>query len=361
MTSRGLSLADNLKQSIRSSGPITFRDWMEAALYDPEQGYYTSSSRTPWGREGDYRTSPERSRLFAATLARYFLNLRERMGGPLTVVEAGAGGGFFAANVLESLRRMEPAQSIRYIVDERGEAAREKLRDRLGSEITFASIDEIEPCAGIFFANELLDAFPVHRITRHDDKWYELYVELDREGEFKFVTGPLSSSRLERYFERLELLPANSHVADVNLEIEDWLQMVQKKLAQGFLVLVDYGAEAVELFESPLRRDGTLRAFQQHSMPANPLANPGRQDLTTTIDWTTVRLVAETLGFRVEEFDRQDKFLMRHGFVEELERQSSSLQSEADRAVLNAEAKEMLLPSGMSASFQVMVLSRNLA
>jgi len=56
-----LSLAERLKERIRQSGPITFRDWMEAALYDSAAGYYCRGDRQRWGREGDYRTSPERS------------------------------------------------------------------------------------------------------------------------------------------------------------------------------------------------------------------------------------------------------------------------------------------------------------
>jgi SAM-dependent MidA family methyltransferase len=66
------TLTARLRERIRREGPLTFYDWMKAALYDPADGYYCRIDHNKWGREGDYRTSPERSSLFAATFARYF-------------------------------------------------------------------------------------------------------------------------------------------------------------------------------------------------------------------------------------------------------------------------------------------------
>src|SRR5438876_1111894 len=68
----GQAIAERLAEQIRRDGPITFYDWMLAALYDAHDGYYLRSDLERWGREGDYRTSPETSALFAATFARYF-------------------------------------------------------------------------------------------------------------------------------------------------------------------------------------------------------------------------------------------------------------------------------------------------
>ncbi|MGH9881554.1 MAG: SAM-dependent methyltransferase, partial [Pyrinomonadaceae bacterium] len=89
---------------------MTFRDWMAAALYDPDHGYYLVPGHTRWGREGDYRTSSERSILFAASFARYFAKLHERLGAPKNwaIVEAGAGAGDFAAGMLETLENRFP-------------------------------------------------------------------------------------------------------------------------------------------------------------------------------------------------------------------------------------------------------------
>src|SRR5436853_7645084 len=127
MTSSTSSLAERLRTRIRLEGAITFRDWMEAALYDARDGYYCRRDRKRWGRAGDYRTSPERSPLFAATFARYFARLHEELGSPnsLTLIEAGGGAGRFARVVLDTLQRDAPRvfDSLRYVFDEAGAAS----------------------------------------------------------------------------------------------------------------------------------------------------------------------------------------------------------------------------------------------
>src|SRR6185312_6773638 len=101
-----VSLAERLRERIRRQGPITFHDWMKAALYDEAGGYYKRSDLQRWGREGDYRTSPERSELFGLTFARYFVKLYDELQRPAqwSIVEMGPGGGEFAAVVLRALR-----------------------------------------------------------------------------------------------------------------------------------------------------------------------------------------------------------------------------------------------------------------
>src|SRR6266699_1779676 len=104
------TVAEYLVARIKREGPITFCDWMEVALYHPTGGYYCRSDRKRWGREGDYRTSPERSELFAATFARYFASLYDELHRPAewTIVEMGAGDGSFARGLLQSLQDFFP-------------------------------------------------------------------------------------------------------------------------------------------------------------------------------------------------------------------------------------------------------------
>src|SRR5262245_22934772 len=120
---------------------------MKAALYDPDGGYYRRSDRRRWGREGDYRTSPERSELFAATFARYFAGLSDES---LTIVECGAGDGSFAAGVLSTLRE------LRYVVYDVSEDALGRARERLaefGDRVEFYSDwDLVSVKRGIYFA-----------------------------------------------------------------------------------------------------------------------------------------------------------------------------------------------------------------
>ncbi|HEX8493065.1 MAG TPA: SAM-dependent methyltransferase [Pyrinomonadaceae bacterium] len=357
-------LADRLRQRIRRSGPVTFHEWMTAALYDPVEGYYYRRDLTRWGRTGDYRTSPERSPLFAATFARYFARLYEELGAParFTIVEGGAGAGHFAAGVLETLRRDYPKifAATRYVIDEASNDATERARATLNpftERVEFQSFTKKEAPLGeaIVFANELLDAFPVHRVTMRAGQLLELCVGCDAAGGFVWVECEPSTPRLVDYLQRLQVKLAEGQTAEINLEAVDWIARVASILQRGFLIMVDYGAEADELYNSNTRRSGTLRAFHQHQFADDVLAHPGQQDLTTTVDWTSIKNACAQSGLQTVLFERQDRFLLQAGLLEELERLSANASSEAVAASLRVSARHMILPDAMSASFQVLV------
>ena len=358
------ALAERIRERIRRAGPITFCDWMKMALYDKDEGYYCRPDRQKWGRAGDYRTSPERSSLFAATFARYFAQLHDQLGRPRewTILEVGAGDGRFASRVLQTFQNSFPSvfEATRFIVDETSSYSRSLARERLksfgglASRVEFRTLDGVEIDPGIVFSNELLDAFPVHRVVMHEGQLQEFYVTLGADGDFQWIVDVPSTARLADYFGQESIL-AEGQVAEVNLEIEEWLRKVSSVIQAGYLITVDYGANTEELYSSAVRYQGTLRSFYNHRIAENILARPGKQDLTTTIDWTFVKRTGEALGFETMEFDRQDKFLLAAGLLNQLEVEAQGSESLADKLRLSTAAREMILPDGMAAHFQVLV------
>ena len=340
---------------------ITFHDWMQAALYDPDSGYYQRADRERWGRAGDYRTSPERSVLFAATFARYFARLYEDLGRPgaWTIVECGAGGGNFAAGVLEMLAREFPSifDATRYVVLDVSDDALRRARERLvafGDRVRFCSDwDHISIDNAVVFSNELLDAFPVHRVVQTGEGLRELYVTAGA-----WSNGPLSTPRLSEFCREYAIQLAVGQIIEINLEIDEWFARVASKLANGFVITVDYGAEGAELYDATLRPNGTLRGFRRHEFVDDVLARPGEYDITASVNWTQVKTVGERLGLSVVEFVSQDKFLLHAGLPAELEYRLGVAESEAEKVSLSTGAREMILPGGMASSFQVLVQRR---
>ncbi|HEY9282394.1 MAG TPA: SAM-dependent methyltransferase [Pyrinomonadaceae bacterium] len=363
-----MTLAERLRARIEARGPLTFRDWMEAALYDPRGGYYRRRDLARWGASGDYRTSPERTPLFAAAFARHFAALHERLGSPesWTILEAGAGAGHFARAALETLARdhRRVFAATRYLIDEVGEDARERTAARLpdfAARFEFGSLERLgdgELGAGLVFSNELLDALPAHRVRRRGGRLLELFVGLDGAGNFAWVEQEPSSPRLAEYFVEQGVELAEGQGAEVNLAAEEWIARAARALARGFVVTVDYGAEASELYDPRLSPDGTLRAFRAHRFSDDPLADPGLQDITTTVNWTRIKKAGESAGLRLLTHERQDRFLLRAGLLEQLERLSALAPDEAARAQLRLAARDMILPGGMAESFQVLVQER---
>jgi len=362
----GLSLQQRLRDQIRRKGPLTFHDWMQAALYDKDEGYYCRSNRKRWGREGDYRTSPERSALFGATFARYFHKLFRDAGAPerFVIVEVGGGEGQFAASVLEVLEQQfaEFYERLIYVFDEIGEDSRLTAQTRLepfNDRVAFTRLLDLEPIeSGVVFSNELLDALPTHRVTLRNGELQEHFVTAKGEKEFEWLTATPSTPRLATYLQETGIQLIENQVAEVNLDVEDWLRLAAGKLNSGYLICIDYGAEARDLYNPTLRPDGTLRAFEQHRFAQNVLANPGGQDITATVDWTNVKRVCANLGFETLSFMKQNQFLLQAGLLDVMEERVLMMRDESEKLILRTGAREMILPQGLAESFEVLVTRR---
>ncbi|MEJ7615785.1 MAG: SAM-dependent methyltransferase [Pyrinomonadaceae bacterium] len=252
------ALAARLRDAIRHRGPVSFRDWMEAALYDERDGYYSRTGLTRWGPSGDYRTSPERSPLFASTFARYFAEVYRQLGAPkyFTIYEAGAGAGHFAHVVLDTLRQQYAPfyRAVRYIIDERSHASRQQLaallkRSGHQQRVEFMSdnVRGFSVESGIVFSNELLDALPLHRVRMIGGVLCEQFVDVDGAGEFIWADGEPSDPRLAATLVRCGVVLCEGQQAEINLAAEDWLKKIAGMLMNGFVITVDYGAEAPAL------------------------------------------------------------------------------------------------------------------
>ena len=363
-------LVERLRARIKQDGPISFRDWMQAALYDDQEGYYCRPGRVRQGRAGDYRTAPDSSPLFAATFAWYFSKLFAdlflELGSPptWTIFEAGAGGGEFACGILNSLRAKytDVFAATSYVIDEVSPAARRRAAERLSEfagRLTFRRLVEIDNSAnaGVCFSNELIDAFPVHRVVMRDGRLCELCVGLNQD-DFGWVKRD-PAQRVAEYCRRAELRLSEGQIADINLEAEEFISRAAGLFARGFLITVDYGAERSELLTSPDRFGGTLRAFHRHQLIDNVLARPGEQDLTTTVDWTQIKEAGRRAGLRTIRLERLDQFLLSEGLLQRLSELLGETQDQVEALRLTTGAREMIMPHGLAASFQVLVQEKS--
>jgi SAM-dependent MidA family methyltransferase len=356
-------LLGRVSDRIRKDGPISFHDWMEMALYDARDGYYNRVDLRRWGREGDYRTSPERSPLFASTIASQFAEIYGELGSPesFMIVEAGAGAGDFALGILNTISRRysDLFAACRYVVDEKSEDARNRCREKLSEfidRVDFRRLSSFEAPIekGIVFSNELLDSFPVHRVKRIGGQTVELYVGLSDSGEFHWQDCE-PCSRVTTYLEKSGIDIPDGHVADLGIDAGEWMLSAASVLKEGYIITVDYGSDSKSLYADPGRRSGTLRCFSKHRLVDDPLSRPGEQDLTTTIDWTQIIRAGESGGLETIRLERLDQYLLGEGILNQLELAISQTRTEAEALVLRAGLREMILPNGMCSSFQVLV------
>jgi len=309
------ALAELLRARIAGKGPMPFRDFMEAALYHPEHGYY-GSGRAKLGRSGDFYTNVSVGLLFGALLARQFEEMWQRLGQPerFTIVEQGADRGHFARDVMEHVQRVAPAflEALQYVVVEpfaRAAAVqRATLESWAGKTRWVSSLETLEPFTGVHFSNELLDAFPVHAVVWTGSEWQERLVD-HHDGRFVFTAGPLSEQELGAQLARVPAPVSAGYEAEVNLASLDWITQLARKLVRGFVLAVDYGFSRAELYR-PERTCGTLSGYSEHRREPDVLSRPGEIDLTAHVDFTSLAEHARFAGLGLHGFTDQHHFMV---------------------------------------------------
>lgn len=311
LATENAALVELLRRRIEAEGPITFHDYMETVLYHPQLGYY--AARAPMGRDGDYLTSPEVHPIFGALVGKQIAQLWELLGRPgrFDLVEQGAGTGALARDLLRWAARRAPdfASALHHRIVEISSSLRGRQEETLstgGARVEWLDRlpDEIEGC---LLSNELLDSFPVHRVVCEDGELHEIYVSW-RDGRFEEVHRAPSTARIAAYFADLGLLPGDGCSAEVNLRAIDWMADAARALRRGFVLTLDYGYDAPDLY-APWRRDGTLFCFYRHNASADPYARIGKEDLTTHVDFTSLVRAGDRHGLEVAGCTTQARFL----------------------------------------------------
>ena len=304
-----------------AAGALPFRDFMEMALYHPTLGYYTSR-RDVIGRSADYLTSSELTPLFGAMLGRQLREMWERLDRPdrFDAVEAGPGTGVLARDVLGWAARTAPdlAAALRYTLVETSPTLAERQQTTLAAEGFEAQWRDDLPStvSGCIFSNELLDAMPVHRVAVEDGALREVYVTRDGDGFGEELRDPHPD--VAAYFGALGLLPGEGCHAEVNLEAPRWIASAAGALDRGYVLTFDYGYEAGDLYAG-WRAEGTLLCFYRHNPATDPYARIGRQDITSHVDFTTIRRSGEDAGLTTLGLTTQAEFLGALGIGEALQ------------------------------------------
>jgi SAM-dependent MidA family methyltransferase len=352
-------LAELLADRIRRFGPLTFADFMRECLYHPVHGYYSKAESK---RFADYYTSVDMHPIFARLLARQFAEMWESLGWPeeFTLVEAGAGVGRFAWQVLDFCAAKLPSfyGALRYVAAERSASRREQAtmaanRHATAGRFTVSAEVPAQIAAGCFFSNELVDALPVHRVVMDGGALKEILVGFS-EGRFMNVLAPVSTCAITEYFAAQGITLCEGHHAEAGLEACDWITEVGRRLARGYVLTIDYGHPANDLFDDHHMR-GTLLAYQNHRTSEEFYASPGEQDLTAHVNFTAIESWGKRSGLETSGFTSQTAFLMALGQGNEFADLYDEGQSETERTKARLQLKTLIHPEGMGERFQVLI------
>jgi SAM-dependent MidA family methyltransferase len=360
-------LAEIILDRIRSKGEMTFASYMEAALYEPELGYYTSPGRKV-GAEGDFYTSMNVHGAFGRLIAKEICNFWELLGSPspFTVAEAGAGGGQLALDILDAVSEInkEFYGKLVYRLIEKEPTLKEAQAGRLASHaqrLAWSSPQELAAgelsFTGCIISNELFDAMPVHIVEMTEDGLRELYVAADGEG-FRESLAPTSTPELAAYLERYQVRLMPGQRAEINLAAPAWLASAAAVLERGFVLTIDYGYLTEELY-APQRRNGTLLCYHRHSTNEDPYILVGEQDITTHINFSQLMEAGKDAGLDTAWYGEQYRFLLGVGLVDELIRLEALADSEQEKLKHRLALKKLMLPEGgMGDTFKVLIQAK---
>jgi SAM-dependent MidA family methyltransferase len=280
------------------------------------------------------------------------------------LVEAGAGNGQLSADILRAARTRDPHiySRLHLHLVERSPEARAAQQAVLGdavSRLKSAGPRMPEAFEGVVVANELLDALPVHQVVMREEGLREVYVEAG--GGLSIREGAVSTVALAEYLDRLDVALEPGWRAEINLHAVQWVRETAGRLKRGFVILIDYGHEARELY-SVTHAGGTLTTFSRHtgsgaeSAGGNPpwLDRPGEHDMTAHVDFTSVREAAEAEGLVTLGFLDQTYFLLG------LSDLGSAGSTGADFASLKKRLalKTLLMPGGLGSTMKVLILGK---
>ncbi len=376
-----MSIREVLHQLIQERGRLTVAAFMDVALYHPQFGYYAGAAQRS-GRSGDFFTSVDVGPIFGELIEVQIAEMARVLAHPahlenlehpenlenshFDLVEAGAGNGRLSADILGAMRvrhsRLYDVTRLHLV--EASAAARSAQRATLGGHIdrlVSSGADLPDGIEGVIFANELLDALPVHQVVMRPGGLREVYVA-ESGGDLAVFEDAPSTPELAAYLEAVGAnLEAPGWRAEINLAALSWIRTAASRLRRGFIVLVDYGHEARKLY-SPTHAAGTLTSFTRHttggpesmSQPAW-LLQPGDRDITAHVDFTSVQAAGEAAGLTTLAFLDQTYFLMALAAG----RQDFEALAEPAQLRRRLALRTLLMPGGLGSTHKVLIFGKH--
>ncbi len=339
-----------LSETIQRDGPMPVDQWMSLCLSDPDHGYYTT--RQPFGKHGDFTTAPEISQMFGELLGLWTAVVWQQMGSPshFQLIELGPGRGTLMADALRAaggVPGFSDAASVHMVETSPVliDVQKKNLAQSGVQPSWHTTLDDVPTGPIILIGNEFLDALPIRQMLKDGNAWRERCVDIN-DDQFQFVMGDAIDA--EQIPEPFRTAP-DASIFETSPISHDIVTAICNRLCNdgGAALLIDYGHTDPGLGD-------TLQAVKDHAY-ADPLKNPGQQDLTAHVDFASVARTARDSGARLWGPITQGDLLERLG----ISARATSLLVNATKqqAVELASARQRLTaPGGMGRLFKAVAI-----
>ncbi len=293
---------------IKKSHELPLDEFINLSLYNEKFGYYMK--KDPFGKQGDFITAPNVSRLFSEMIAIWIVSFWENLGAPkkFNLVELGAGNGEMMEIMIESFKNFPTfLKSCTLIIHEKSPTLIKIQKKKLEKcNVSWVyRIDKIKKNPSIFIANEFFDAMPIKQFRKYKNIWYEKFVNFENFSKASFIEKKADIKKIEK---KLNFkISQNQNFIEYSEVGFSYLKKISNiiKKNDGGILLIDYGN-----FEKKMKN--TLQAVSNHKF-ANILENIGNADITHNINFELFKRFTKKLGGLDNNSNTQKNFLIKMG------------------------------------------------
>ena len=299
---------------MKANKNLPLDQFIELALYDKVNGYYMK--KNPFGKEGDFITAPNITRLFSEIIAIWVVTFWKSIGSPkkFNLLEFGAGNGEMMKVIIETLKNFpECFVYCNFQIHEKSELLRKKQQLNLKSEkITWIKDIKISNSfPTIFLANEFFDALPIKQFFKKKEGWFERFVDLKDKKKAKFKDQPIDIKSIENVinFE----ISKDQEIIEYSPVSFEYLKHICNSIKKndGGILIIDYGYLNFKMHE-------TLQAIKNHKH-SNILEDIGDSDITYNINFNLFKTFIDQFDDLNSLICNQKKFLTSMGIVQRAE------------------------------------------
>ena len=288
--------------------------FIEWALYDKNSGYYIK--KNPFGKEGDFITAPNITRLFSEIISIWAITFWESIGSPkkFNLIELGAGNGEMMRVITETLKNFtECYNACNFMIHEKSNFLINQQKKKLDAEKIswIKDIKNINSYPTLYLANEFFDAIPIKQFFKKNEGWVERFVELKNSKKAEFKEQKINITKLEQSlnFE----ISKNQKIIEYSPETFKYLKSICEIIQRngGGMLIIDYGYLNSKMHE-------TLQAVNNHKY-SDVLENIGDSDITYNISFNLFQKFTSQFYNLDSIVTNQKKFLTSMGILQRAE------------------------------------------
>jgi NADH dehydrogenase [ubiquinone] 1 alpha subcomplex assembly factor 7 len=305
----------NLKKfKIPSKKTLPVDDFIEKILYEPEIGYY--SRKDPFGKNGDFITSPTISNLFSEIIGIWLVSAWEKMGKPkiFNFVELGPGDGSLTKVIISTLKKFpELNKAIKIYLYEKSIFLKVIQKQNIDNKHIkwIKNFKSIKKGPVIFFGNEFFDAIPIKQFSNINNEWFEkcYVVKNNIDVIEKFVRSKKKDVAQIMNFGTLKKLKFIEFPKKGFLELNPIINKISE--LSGGILLIDYGYLNIN-------NSNTIQAVMNNKRISTRtmLKNLGNADITSLVNFNLLKEYFLKNNLKVKKIVTQRFFLERMGIIE---------------------------------------------